>query len=117
MVGGDRLIYDEDAGALAALLLETKIIIHSVISDTHRGARFMSCDLKDFFLATPMQKAEYMRIPWKYIPQDIQSQYNLEKKRTKERYVYVKIKKGMYGLKQAGFLKYDNFVSNFKNHG
>ena len=48
VVGGDRLVYDEDAGAPAASLLETKIIINSVISDAHRGARFMSCDLKDF---------------------------------------------------------------------
>ena len=117
VVGGDRLIYDDDAGAPAASLLETKIIINSVISDAHKGARFMSCDLKDFFLATPMQKAEYMRIPWKYIPNNIRAQYNLHDKKTKDGHVYVKIKKGMYGLKQAAILAYDNLVSNLKSHG
>ena len=35
-------------GAPAASLLETKMMIDSVISDAHRGARFMSCNLKDF---------------------------------------------------------------------
>ena len=54
MAGGDKLNYDGDAGAPAASLLETKLMINSVISDAKHGAKFMSCDLKDFFLATPM---------------------------------------------------------------
>ena len=60
VAGGDKLLYDGDAGAPADSLLETKLMINSVISDAKSGARFMSCDLKDFFLATPMQKPEYM---------------------------------------------------------
>ena len=53
-VGGDKLEYSDDTGSLAANLLETKIIINSVISDAKKGARFMSADIKDHFLATPM---------------------------------------------------------------
>ena len=53
-VGGDRLSYDNDAGSPAANLLETKVMINSVISDAKAGARFMTADIKDYFLATPM---------------------------------------------------------------
>ena len=48
-VGGDRLDYESDAGSPAASLVETKLTLNSTISDAHRGARFMSADLKDFF--------------------------------------------------------------------
>jgi hypothetical protein len=53
VVGGDKLSYDDDTGSPASSLLETKVIINSVISDAHKGARFMSCDLKDFFSQPP----------------------------------------------------------------
>ena len=62
VVGGDKLSYDDDAGSPAASLLETKVIINCVISNADKGAKFMSCDLNDFFLAIPMKKPEYMRI-------------------------------------------------------
>ena len=57
-VGGDKLPCDNDAGAPAANLLETKILLNSVMSDASKGARFMSADIKDHFLATPMRDPE-----------------------------------------------------------
>ena len=59
-VGGDRLPYPDDAGASVSNILETKILINSVISDSKRGARFMSADVKGFFLNSPMKRPEYM---------------------------------------------------------
>ena len=45
VVGGDKLTYDEDAAAPAASLLETKILLNSVISDHKKhNARFFSAD-------------------------------------------------------------------------
>ena len=117
VVGGDKLIYNDDAGAPAASLLETKILINSVISDSHKGSKFMTCDLKDFYLATPMSKPEYMKIPLHYIPQDIITQYNLHSLKSKSNQVYIKIKKGMYGLKQAAILAYENLITNLKPYG
>jgi hypothetical protein len=61
-VGGDKLPYDDDAGSPAASLLETKLILNSTISDAAKGARFLTADLKDHFLASPMKLPEYMRI-------------------------------------------------------
>ena len=49
VVGGDKLPYDDDPGSPAASLIETKLLINSVISDAKRGAKFMSLDLKDYF--------------------------------------------------------------------
>ena len=98
VVGGDKLSYHEDTGSPAAsLLLETEIMLNSVISDAHKGAKLLTCDLKDFFLATPMGKPEFMRIPSHVIPPDIQHQYNI-KNLENNNSVYIKIKKGMYGL-------------------
>ena len=51
----------------------------------------MSLDLKDFFLKSPMEDAEYMQIHNKHLPQDILKQYNLEDKLHHD-YVYCKIK-------------------------
>ena len=116
VVGGDKLSYDEDAGSPAASLLETKVIINSVISDADKGAKFMSCDLKDFFLATPMKKPEYMRIRWQHIPEDIRQKYDLYDK-VDNGYVYVLIKRDMYGLKQAAILAYDHLINNLSQHG
>ena len=75
---GDKLTYNADAGAPAENMLETKILVNSTISDANRGARFMSADLKDFFLATPMEGDEYMKVSYKHFPQDIRDQYRLD---------------------------------------
>jgi hypothetical protein len=115
-VGGDKLMYEFDSGSPTASLLETKILVNSVISDAHKGARFMSLDLKDFFLSTPMGTAEYMRIPVRYLPQDIIDKYNLATK-LHNGYIYCRIKKGMYGLKQAAILAYKQLKKHLAPHG
>ena len=58
----------------------------------------MRCDLKDHFLASSMQNPHYMRIKWGHISKDIKIRYNLQSL-LHNGYVYVKIKKGIYGLK------------------
>lgn len=64
VVRGDKLSYDDNSGSPVASLLKTKVLVNSVISDANKGTHFMSCDLKDFFLDTPMKQPEYMRIHW-----------------------------------------------------
>ena len=56
MVGGDKLDCNFDTGSPTTNLVEFKILINSIIAEAKNGARFMSLDLKDFFLATPMTK-------------------------------------------------------------
>ena len=116
-VGGDRLTYTSDAGSPAANLLETKLLVNSTISDASKGARFMSADLKDFFLATPMDGEEYMKVQYKHFPNDIRKRYKLDQKVTDNEYIYIKIKRGMYGLKQAAILAYQELKKNLKTYG
>ena len=111
------MAYNADAGLPAGNMLKTKLIINSTISDTHRGARFVSEDLKNFFLATPIKGDEYMKVNYKYFPDNIRKQYNLHEKVTASRHIYVRIKKGMYGLKQAVILAYDNLKKNLAQYG
>ncbi len=116
-VGGDRLEYEYDAASPAVSLLETKLLINSTISQSAQGCRFMTLDIKDFFLQTDMKDHEYMRIRHKYILSDIWEKYNLTAKINSDGYVYCKIKKGMYGLKQAARLAYDDLKIHLKKYG
>ena len=68
----------------------------------------MSTDIKDYFLATPMKEPEYMKTRYKYVPEDIKQRYNLDSKVTINDYIYVKLQKGMPGLKQATLLAYEH---------
>ena len=78
-------------------MLETKLIINNIILDANRGARFASADLKDFFLATPMEGDEYIKVTYKHFPEDIRKRYKLHEKVTASGHIYVEIKKSMYG--------------------
>lgn len=88
VVGGDKLEYTNDSGSPASTMLETKLLINSVILDAKHGARFMSADLKDFFLKTMMKEPKYMKIPFRLFPKDIIKRYSLEAKRHGD-FIYV----------------------------
>ena len=61
MIGGDKLDYHEDTASPTASLIETKLLINSVISDhKNHKSKFCSIDIKDFFLTTPMDRPEYL---------------------------------------------------------
>ena len=66
----------------------------------------MCINLKDFNLGTPMNRYEYMWIEMSDIPQDIIDQHGLTEKEVNGK-VLVEIRKGMYGLKQAGRIAND----------
>ena len=116
-IGGDRLTYDHDTTSPAASLLETKLIINSVISDAKKGARFLTMDLKDHFLQTIMEEPEFMRIHKRYITEEIKREYKANNYLENDGFVYCKIKRGMYGLKQAARLAYDLIKERLLPHG
>ena len=92
VAGGDTFCYDNDAGAPSASLIKTKALINSIISDTKQGAKFMSCVLKDFFIATPMSNLEFMKIRYKYITDNIREKYDLGSKLVQDGYIYIYVK-------------------------
>ena len=81
--------------------------MNSTISDAKHGARFMCADIKNHFLVTLIKDYEYMRVKYYYISQDIKRRYNLDSKVTKDGLIYIKIQKGIPGLKQAAILVYE----------
>ncbi len=64
----------------------------------------MTIDIKNFYLCTPMERPEFMRLKIADMPDDVVEQYQLRDKATKDGYVYVRIQKGMYGSPQAGLI-------------
>ena len=100
-VGGDRIQYDGDLATPTAGLTTVKLHLNSTISTPN--ARYCTIDIKDFYLGTPMTEYEYMRIPISLIPEVIIRQYNLLPL-VHNGFVIVEVRKGMYGLPQAGIL-------------
>ena len=76
----------------------------------------MTLDIKDFFLQTIMDCPEYMKIHAKFFLKDIREKNDINKKKYSDSYVYCKIKQGMYGLKQAARLAYDNLKLHLSKH-
>jgi hypothetical protein len=66
----------------------------------------MTLALKDFYLCSDLPDYEYVRIPMHMLPPAIVQLYQLESKMSNG-YVYAEVRKGMYGLLQAGKLAND----------
>ncbi len=95
-------------------MVSSKILWSSVIST--EGARFAGVDIKNMYLETPLDRFEYMKMPIALIPADIIAYYNLNKK-VLDGYVYMEIRKGMYGLPQAGILTNKLLKKRLAHHG
>jgi hypothetical protein len=115
-VGGDRVYYDGDVSTKTADLTTVKTLLNSVISTPE--AKFVTVDLKDFYLETPMDPKDYayMCIPVSVIPDEIMLECNLAKL-VHNKHVYVEIRKGMCGLPQAGRLANDRLIKFLAPHG
>lgn len=113
-VGGNLIFYPDAVSTKPSDLVTVKTLINSTISTD--DALWMSIDISDFYLNTPMVRYEYMKVLLKSIPADVIEHYNLEAL-AKDGYVYVEIRKGMYGLPQAGKLANDELVLHLKEHG
>lgn len=104
VVGDDRLkeTYTGKTGTPTAEMLVAKILFNSVISTPN--ARFMTMDISNFYLNTPMKRPEYIHIKLIDIPEEIIGKYKLRQMATPDGSVYIEVNKGMYGLCQAGLL-------------
>ena len=99
-MGGDRIVYPGDCGTPTVALLTVKLHQNSTIST--KDARYMTIDIKNFYLNTPMERFEYMQLKLADLPDDVIKHYNLEDKVTPDGWVYLEVRKGMYGLPQVG---------------
>ncbi len=114
-MGGDRVHYPGNAGTPTADLLTIKILINSIISTA--GAKFMTMDIKDFYLNTPTARYEYMQLCIADMPDNIIKHYNLRDKATPDGYIYCKIQNGMYSLPQAGIIAQQLLEERLQKNG
>ena len=81
-------------------MLTVKILINRTIYNTEE--KFMTIDISNFYLNTPMERPKYLQLKISDMPNNITEQYKMNEKINPNGYVYVKIQKGMYGLPQSG---------------
>eukprot|EP00957_Ditylum_brightwellii_P000363 27847-Ditylum_brightwellii.AAC.1 len=98
-VSGNLINYPGDVATSTADLITTKLFWNSVLSTP--GARYVCIDIKNFYLETPMERKEYMCMPAHLIPHEILNKYNMHNK-IHNGHIYMEIRRGMYGLPQAG---------------
>jgi hypothetical protein len=100
-VGGNRLDYSGDVATSTADITTFKILVSSTLST--KDATMMIMDIKNYYLSTPLPRFEYMKMLLSRFPEEIIQKYTLNALAV-DGWVYIEIRKGMYGLKQAGLL-------------
>ena len=111
--GGDKINYDGPTSAQTADMVAVKILLNSVVSDK---AQWASADIKDFYLGTPLDRPEYMRMQLRFLPDEVLDELNLRQFISRE-CVLFEITKGMYGLPQAGRIAQERLIGHLAKHG
>ena len=114
-VGGDKINYPGEVATPTAEMLVAKILFNSVISTP--GARFMTMDISNFYLMTPLKRPEYIRVRLSDMPAEIINEYNLRDKANEKGFIFMSVHKGMYGLPQAGLLANELLEKRLNKHG
>ena len=114
-VGGNLIDNPDTVTTRTCDLVTFKLHINSTLSRSNR--KYCSFDVKNFYLNTPMERYEYMKIPITHIPEEIINEYNLRPKVHTDGAIYIEIRKGMYGLPQAGMLANKLLKRRLAQHG
>ena len=114
--GGDRLRgkYPFEVAARTAELEVVRLLLNSTISTEQ--ARFMTIDIKDYYLGTPMDRSEWMWVDCKFIPETIMIEHELHQFVVNGRILF-EVVKGMYGLPQAGILAQKQLIKRLAIDG
>jgi hypothetical protein len=100
-VGGDRLDYYGELATSTTDITTFKILINITLST--KDADMMMMDIKNYYVGMHLPRYEKMRMLLSRLPEEIINKYNLRAIAV-DGWVYIKIRKGMYGLKQADLL-------------
>jgi hypothetical protein len=114
-VGGDRINYPGTVATPTAEMLVAKMLFNGVIST--KDARFMTMDISNFYLMTPLHCPEFIQMKLSDIPDEVIEEYKLREKATKNGSIYIKAKQGMYGLPQSGLLANKLLEKHLNKHG
>ena len=87
-VGGNLINYPNPVTTRTCDLVTIKMHINSTLLQPN--CKYCSFDIKNFYLNTPMEHSEYMKIPIAQIPDEIIAEYNLQNKVHSDSAVYIK---------------------------
>jgi hypothetical protein len=105
--------YPGPVAAATADMPTIKILLNAVVSEQ---AQWMTIDIKDYYLGTPLPRTEYMRLQRKHIPACTVKHFALEQYWHHDT-ILVAIDKGIYGLPQAGRLAQERLFRHLAQHG
>ncbi len=114
-VGSNRINYPGKVATPIAEMLGTKMLFNSVIST--KAAWIMTMDISNFYLMIPLHRAKFIWIKLSNIPNEVIREYKLGEKATKNRSIYIRAKRGIYGLPQAGLLANKLLKKRLNKHG
>ena len=100
-VGGNLINYPGDCRTPTADILTVKLLLNSVVSTL--GAKFFTMNISNFYLNTPLERKEYVRMKLSDFHESVVEHYTL-KDIEKDGWVYIEVSKDIYGLPQAGIL-------------
>lgn len=75
VIGGDQINFTEDVATPAAKMMVAKLLFNSVVST--KGAKFMTTDISNVYLNTPLTRPEYLQLKLTNIPDKIIKEYDL----------------------------------------
>ncbi len=113
-VGGKMITYKGNTSTQTADLTRSKLLWNSVLST--EGARYMCLNLKNFYLMAALDYYKYMTIPLALFPEWIKKQYNLDTD-VRDSFVFLEIRRAVWGLPQAGILANKLLHKRLKPHG
>jgi hypothetical protein len=114
-IGGDRINYPGEVATPIAEMLVAKMLFNSVISS--KGTRFMTMDISNFNLMTPLHHPKFIWMKLSNIPDEVIEEYKLREKATTNGSIYIKAKRSMYGLPQSGLLANKLLEKRLSKHG
>lgn len=113
--GGNRSDYTGPKIAETAELTTVKMLINSCISDS--DSEFMTADISDFYLGTPLDTPEYLVIRLDQMPDVSCRKYIHDPSMIRNGCILVEIILALYGLLQAGRLSQQRLIRHLEVHG
>ena len=111
--GGDRSSYTGRKSAKTAELEAVKGLMTAAV---HEKAHLTAADIKDFYLAEPMERAEYLKIPVRLFSDAILDELAL-RPYIENGFIHMEVVRTMYGLPQAGLLAQIGLVKLLNANG
>ena len=114
--GGDRLEYTSNTTTHSATMETIKLQMNKIVSTP--GARAATGDISNMYLGSdlPESEEEYVRFLLSLIPCAIIDEYSL-RAIAADGFVYTRVNKAWYGLKQAGKIAHDDLVDRLAEFG